>query len=97
MLIHIETDSPNSVVNHVKSGIWNRDTAVRNINSRKTACYYCSTGHGPLFYNYGVNLSTAEMFKCHNFACQFSTTGQNQGPRNCDLHGSEEWKNPTIP
>ena len=28
---------------------------------------------------------------------EISTTGKNQGPRNCDLHGSEDWKNPTIP
>jgi len=92
LLIHIETDSPNTVIQHINTAVWNRATGDLDVNSRKTACFYCSTGHGYLLYSYEPKESQ-EMFKCHNFACDAAINPQPE-IFNCDLHGPEELINP---
>ncbi len=89
-MINIYSDSNSDAeIQHIASGSWNiPDTTIGPDNSRKTVCFYCSEGHGPLAYSY----SAADKFACHNFACDNDSQAPN-GPLNCGMHGSSEWFN----
>jgi len=90
LMINIYEDSNSDAeIQHTASGSWNiPDTTIGPDNSRKTACFYCSEGHGTLTYSY----SSEDMFACHNFACDYDPQSPTD-PLNCGMHGSSEWFN----
>jgi len=90
-MINIHSDSNSGAeIHHLAGDSTNvlPDTTINPDNSRKTVCFYCSEGHGTLRYSY----VSVDKFACHNFACA-NTPGSSPVPRNCGMHGSDEWFN----
>jgi len=95
LIINIYSDSiSDAEIQHSTSGPWSiPDTTIGTDSSRKTACFFCSEGHGPLTYSYG---SGSDKFECENFACK-DEPNDPFGPMNCGMHGSSEWFNTPPP